>query len=99
MLAADPRHTKAQLQPTQSEFGRFLAHVRKLDDRQRLGNRSCIEADGTRHRLLYVVMGSLPLGREREPECHDMDSPCSYGIGCARLKTVVRSITEQGESG
>ena len=20
---------------------------------------------------------------------HDMDSPCSYGIGCARLKTVV----------
>jgi hypothetical protein len=30
---------------------------------------------------------------------HDMDSPCSYGIGCARLKTVDRSITEQGESG
>jgi hypothetical protein len=28
----------------------------------------------------------------------DMDSSCSYGIGCARLKTVVRSITEQGES-
>src|SRR6201987_3134491 len=20
-------------------------------------------------------------------DCHDMDSPCSYGIGCARLKT------------
>jgi hypothetical protein len=35
---------------------------------------------------------------ELAEECHDMDSPCSYGIGCARLKTVDRSITEQGES-
>ena len=33
------------------------------------------------------------------PYLHDMDSPCSYGIRCARLKTVDRSITEQGESG
>ena len=31
-----------------------------------------------------------------EISLHDMDSACSYGIGCARLKTVVRSITEQG---
>jgi len=35
---------------------------------------------------------------ERCAACHDMDSPCSYGISCARLKTVDRSITEQGES-
>src|ERR1700758_2877175 len=24
---------------------------------------------------------------ERSFQCHDMDSPCSYGISCARLKT------------
>jgi hypothetical protein len=39
--------------------------------------------------IMVVIRRELP---------HDMDSPCSYGIGCARLKTVDRSITEQGES-
>ena len=41
---------------------------------------------------------SLSRKSHRGSPCYDMDSPCSYGIGCARLKTVDRSITEQGES-
>ena len=58
-------------------------------------------------RLLAILRGernefSHGLGQERSPSLNpsicDMDSPCSYGIGCARLKTVDRSITEQGES-
>jgi hypothetical protein len=46
-----------------------------------------------------VELGVQAERRMTLPLClHDMDSPCSYGIGCARSKTVVRSITEQGES-
>ena len=43
------------------------------------------------------VAADYPVPR-KGGELVDMDSPCPYGIGCARLKTAGRSITEQEES-